>query len=223
MKRRNIALLALTLLNTSAGVALAEEPAARPAESATASSLKSLPAQEVQEVQQALRDRGQYKGAVDGIAGAGTIAALEAFQRDRGLPTIGLSKETRFELGMKQMSTTVAQRPVAGTQEAAPPAPAEPPTPAVANSAEMAKLDKAQIRELQQRLHKLGYYAGEGDGKFNAATRQALSRFYRDQAELAQNGRISLQGALALGLSPADVQAVSGSDQPQKEPATDQP
>lgn len=221
MKARNTAVLALMLLNTSAGVALAEEPAQKPPQQAQkegAQSIKNLPAQEIQEVQQALRDRGMYKGAVDGIAGAGTIAALEAFQKDHGLPTDGLNKETRFELGMKQQST-VAQRPAAGMAEPTPAASAETAAPTTASSAELAKLDSTQIRELQQRLQRLGYFAGTADGKFSTATRQALSRFYRDQAELAQRGRISVPGAMALGLNPADVQPVSGSDMPEREPA----
>lgn len=229
MKSRNSAVFALMLLNTSAGVALAEEPTQKPvpspsAQMQSAPKLKDLPAQEVQEVQQALRDRGMYKGAVDGIAGPGTMAALENFQKDHGLPTDGLNKETRFELGMKSVTQpTVAQRPAPGMAEPAPAASAEPAAPAAESSAELAKLDSAQIRELQQRLNRLGYYAAQADGKFNTATRQALSRFYRDQAELAQRGRISVPGAMALGLNPADVQPVSGSDVPQREPAPSAP
>ena len=37
------------------------------------------------EVQQALAQRGYYKGAIDGIVGPKTVAALEAFQLDAGL------------------------------------------------------------------------------------------------------------------------------------------
>lgn len=37
------------------------------------------------EVQQALAERGYYKGAIDGIVGPKTTAALEAFQLDAGL------------------------------------------------------------------------------------------------------------------------------------------
>jgi peptidoglycan hydrolase-like protein with peptidoglycan-binding domain len=211
MKSRNTAVLALMLLNASSGIALAE------------ADLKDLPAQEIQEVQQALRDGGQYKGAVDGIAGKSTEVALERFQRDHGLATEGLTKETRFELGLKpnpapRADATMHERPAAGTDSTRP-------APAATNDAEIAKLDADQIRELQQRLHKLGYYKGEADGKFGASTRQALSRFYREQAELAQRGLISPQGALALGLDTSDVQPVSGTDEkapePQREPARD--
>jgi peptidoglycan hydrolase-like protein with peptidoglycan-binding domain len=212
MRSRNTAVLALMLLNTSGGIALAESPAEAPSKTAAApatTALNDLSAQEIQEVQQALRDSGQYKGAVDGIAGKGTEVALERFQRDRGLATDGLTRETRFELGLKPVS---APRADVTTRS-------EP------NDTEIAKLDVDQIRELQQRLHKLGYYKGEADGKFSASTRQALSRFYREQAELAQRGRISPQGALALGVDTSDIQPVSGTDatppEPQREPVRD--
>jgi peptidoglycan hydrolase-like protein with peptidoglycan-binding domain len=222
MKPRNTAVLALMLLNTSGGIALAQTPAEAPPKTTAApatTDLKSLSAQEIQELQQALRDGGQYKGAVDGIAGKGTEVALERFQRDRGLATDGLTKETRFELGLKPVPTPRAEATM--HEQPAPDAA----TTAESRDAEIAKLDAGQIKELQQRLHKLGHYKGEVDGKFTASTRQALTRFYREQAELAQRGRISPQGALALGLDASDVQPVSGSDEkapePQREPARD--
>jgi peptidoglycan hydrolase-like protein with peptidoglycan-binding domain len=39
----------------------------------------------IQNVQLALRDQGYYPGAIDGLIGPQTRAALSAFQRDRGL------------------------------------------------------------------------------------------------------------------------------------------
>ncbi len=43
------------------------------------------PGQVIQNVQLALRDQGYYPGAIDGLIGPQTRAALSAFQRDRGL------------------------------------------------------------------------------------------------------------------------------------------
>ena len=43
------------------------------------------PGQVIQNVQLALRDQGYYPGAIDGLIGTQTRAALSAFQRDRGL------------------------------------------------------------------------------------------------------------------------------------------
>ena len=40
-------------------------------------------------VQDALAGAGYYHGAVDGIVGPGTIAAISAYQRDHGLPVTG--------------------------------------------------------------------------------------------------------------------------------------
>lgn len=44
----------------------------------------------MQRVQQALKDRGHYQGATDGLFGARTQTALEAFQRAEGLTVTGL-------------------------------------------------------------------------------------------------------------------------------------
>jgi hypothetical protein len=41
-------------------------------------------------IQQALKTRGHYKGAVDGVDGPGTRASLESFQRTEGLPVTRL-------------------------------------------------------------------------------------------------------------------------------------
>lgn len=41
-------------------------------------------------IQEALKSRGHYKGAVDGLAGPGTSAGIEAFQRAQGLPVTRL-------------------------------------------------------------------------------------------------------------------------------------
>jgi hypothetical protein len=41
------------------------------------------------DVQQALRSRGYYRGAIDGIIGPGSRAAIRAYQHDRGLAPTG--------------------------------------------------------------------------------------------------------------------------------------
>ena len=48
-------------------------------------------------LQQALTDRGYNPGPVDGIIGAGTRAALRAWQQDNGLPADGYASATVLE------------------------------------------------------------------------------------------------------------------------------
>jgi peptidoglycan hydrolase-like protein with peptidoglycan-binding domain len=185
------------MTSAAAGEVSAQEHAARPAAQPSAvQSLQGVSARDMEAMQQALRDSGHYRGPVDGIPGASTAAALEAFKRDRGVTEQGLGNKTRKELGLKPEDPKERAR-AAQLQS---------------GGADLARLDKDQIRELQRRLQKLGYYNGEVDGTFGETTKQSLSRFYRDQADLAQRGRISPQGASALGLDAAQVQRLSSAD-----------
>ena len=47
------------------------------------------PAADVQRAQRQLKERGYYSGAIDGVMGPATQAALRAYQRDRGLSVTG--------------------------------------------------------------------------------------------------------------------------------------
>ena len=59
------------------------------------------PSQVIQNVQLALRDQGYYPGAIDGLIGTQTRAALSAFQRDRGLViTSAVDEPTLVALGL---------------------------------------------------------------------------------------------------------------------------
>jgi hypothetical protein len=59
------------------------------------------PGQVIQNVQLALRDQGYYPGAIDGLIGPQTRAALSAFQRDRGLIiTYAVDEPTLVALGL---------------------------------------------------------------------------------------------------------------------------
>lgn len=76
------------------GVAPAELLAARPAQPpAAASSGVAMPEvvsqAAVRNVQQRLRSLGFYRGAIDGLWGPGTQAAIERFQQGRGLQSSG--------------------------------------------------------------------------------------------------------------------------------------
>ena len=56
---------------------------------------------EVKELQRRLKEWGYYNGAVDGIYGKGTVAAVKAFQKKNGLTADGIAGiETYKALGM---------------------------------------------------------------------------------------------------------------------------
>lgn len=57
---------------------------------------------EVKTLQQALRDRGHYRGPVDGVIGLRTRAGIRAFQNAESLPVTGhLDRQTAGKLGVK--------------------------------------------------------------------------------------------------------------------------
>jgi len=51
-------------------------------------------------IQQALKDAGVYNGPVDGSIGGGTLKAVEKYQREKGLPTGGLTIQVLEKLGI---------------------------------------------------------------------------------------------------------------------------
>ena len=59
------------------------------------------PGQVLENVQLALRDQGYYRGAIDGLVGPQTRAALAAYQRDHGLIiTAAVDEPTLVTLGL---------------------------------------------------------------------------------------------------------------------------
>jgi hypothetical protein len=64
---------------------------------------------QIQQVQRELQSRGLYSGAIDGMAGPQTMAAVEQFQAQQGLPASGsLDEATRRALGVQLDKQTVA-------------------------------------------------------------------------------------------------------------------
>jgi len=54
----------------------------------------------MRKVQQALVDAGFKPGAVDGVSGAKTVAAIESFQKQNNIPTGKVTKRTLRALGV---------------------------------------------------------------------------------------------------------------------------
>ncbi|MBQ3077341.1 MAG: spore cortex-lytic enzyme [Clostridia bacterium] len=98
--------LVLGVLLTAVGVRLGGAETALPAALQQGAS-----GEQVRQVQQALRDLGYEVGAVDGVYGSRTRAAVLAFQRDRGLTQDGVAgRETLAALGIQSSAggTTAA-------------------------------------------------------------------------------------------------------------------
>lgn len=78
---------------------------------------------EVKKLQQALRDRGHYRGPVDGAIGLRTRASIRAFQSAENLPVTGqLDRQTAGKLGVKPEiagSNDDAKQSIAGEQDQA--------------------------------------------------------------------------------------------------------
>lgn len=62
------------------------------------------------------------------------------------------------------------------------------------------------VREVQQRLHRLGYYGGPADGIWGARSRTALERF-QGKNKLQVTGELNSATVMAMGLNPNDLVA----------------
>lgn len=148
--------------NISSMLLVTPEPGSTPAP--TAYLLKTgVKGDEVQRVQQRLKDLGYYDGQVDGQYGAGTAEAVRLFQEQHGLTGDGIVGEgTRAVLFAATAQTYI---PV----DTATPAP------------DLLKRGSSgdDVIELQQRLKDLGFYSGSVDGSFGAGTEEALRLFQR--------------------------------------------
>src|SRR5829696_1906221 len=120
---------------------------------AAPASASAASAADVAALQVALRARGFYGGAVDGVAGPATVAAVQRLQRRRGLPADGVAgPRTRRALGRRG-------RPRLGSRP-------------------LTLRDRGwDVAGLQFLLATHGFPPGTFDGGFGAHTDAALRRF----------------------------------------------
>ena len=146
--------------------------------------VQPLPPQSVQMVQDRLRQAGAYPGAVDGVWGPDSEAALQRFQQTHQLQVTGqMNEATAATLGIDPGSLLAMAQP-----------PAPPP-----RGGDM--LRDASVRAIQSRLRALGFYGGAEDGVWGPSTQVAIERFQQGRG-LQPNGQLDPATIAALGLAP---------------------
>lgn len=109
----------------------------------------------VQTVQQTLQGLGLYRGALDGIYGPQTLAAVSAFQREHGLTASGrIGPHTALWLSLYEQPQPVLSEGSSGSS----------------------------VIELQGLLQLLGEYSGALDGIYGPETAQAVASLQRQYA-----------------------------------------
>jgi len=147
----------------------------------------------VRTLQARLNTLGFNVGAVDGIFGAKTDAAVRAFQRSRGLVADGIvGPKTWAALGASGAA------PAARTAPAAAPRPGARTAPA-ASSAIVRKGSRGpNVQTLQTLLNAKGFPVGKVDGVFGAKTDVAVRNFQKSKG-LTADGVVGSKTWAALG------------------------
>jgi peptidoglycan hydrolase-like protein with peptidoglycan-binding domain len=147
--------------------------------------VQPVPPAAIQAVQDHLRSAGAYGGAVDGVWGPDSAAALQRFQANHQLQATGqLNEATAAALGLDPAA-------LLGMQQAAAPPPVPPADTLRASS----------IRAIQERLRGLGFYTGNVDGVWGQSTQSAIQQFQQNRG-LQPNGQLNPATITAMGLSP---------------------
>ena len=247
MHRSNKRLIIATTLGsavTLSGLALAEgsakSDAANQQNGTNTAAMRAEPtevaiqasADQVKELQRQLASRGFYQGAIDGVAGAKTRAALRNFQVQQGIATEGgLNAQTRDSLGLDwdrqpvkgseeperavtRGNTDTTMRGQANGRGTAPQDGAQPGQPRSGSDArhvQLSTLTSDQTKEVQERLQELGYYQGSIDGVMGAGTRAAMTRYFQRQAQLASQGMVDGSAIDLFGVEASDVKPENAS------------
>lgn len=128
----------------------------------------------VRAVQSALRDAGYYEGPLDGLPGARTSAAIEAFEQATGRPRSGRASAEIFAAiraaapaAEARAAASAADAPATGTISADP-----------------------RVFEVQSALARAAYGPLHPDGMLGPQTRDAIIAFQKDH-DLPVTGEIS--------------------------------
>jgi peptidoglycan hydrolase-like protein with peptidoglycan-binding domain len=137
----------------------------------------------VAQIQHVLRERGFYKGDVDGVWGEGTAAAANRYrtamglEADNGIDVALLHTLNHQRVEVPKLSTQITSRTSGVPLYAGP----------------------ATLKAMQRALSANGHDAGAVDGKWGENTRDALRSFQREH-ELESTGTLTLPTLAALGI-----------------------
>jgi peptidoglycan hydrolase-like protein with peptidoglycan-binding domain len=140
---------------------------------------------EVANLQNLLRDRGFYVGAIDGIFGTSTSQAIASAQRYYGLPVTGTTNPAI----VAALEGSTINRPISynGSYNGSPNYNNSPVVISTGNSVTSPVIATGNIADLQKLLSQRGFYTGTINGSLGQETKNAIIR--------AQN---------FYGLTPAD-------------------
>jgi peptidoglycan hydrolase-like protein with peptidoglycan-binding domain len=149
---------------------------------------------------------------VSGLALAEGTGADKPTEPHQDTPQQGAQQQPQEEQGAQTASQQEPQR--TGVQRL--------------DSVKLSVVDEESATTLQQKLADLGYYKAEVDGKIGPKTRGALTQYFRDQAQLVAQGRLSEVGMMSLGFDDAAIERVrgmeeQGDEEPTRMQGTDEP
>lgn len=126
---------------------------------------------DVKSVQSRLDKFGYYSGALDGIYGAATVAAVQAFQARNGLTADG-------KVGANTVKILYSNNAVAADPSAATPTPTPTQSFGIVPTRTLREGSSGDdVKSVQSRLKALGYYTGTVDGNYGTGTMAAVASF----------------------------------------------
>jgi len=152
----------------------------------------------VTEMQKALLSLGFDPKGTDGKFGSGTLAAVKAYQKSRGLKVDGKAGNLTLSLLYSELDNASGSAGSSGG------------TASTDTSTLKYGASGSRVTELQLNLKKLGYYTGTVDGKFGAGTQRAVVAF-QSANKLTPDGLAGSQTLTLLNLLAANGDSSSGS------------
>jgi peptidoglycan hydrolase-like protein with peptidoglycan-binding domain len=157
---------------------------------------------DVTRLQDLLRNAGYFPIASTGYYGDVTEAAVEAFQRAKGLQVDGIAGDLTFKALQPAVSTT-PNIPVTSVTSVAPVTPATPAVNTGFLSSDLGFGDSGtNVTRLQDLLRRAGYFSSPSTGFYGAATRDAVLRFQRAN-QISADGFAGRSTLVALESAPA--------------------
>ncbi|MBE5783540.1 MAG: hypothetical protein E7329_09545 [Clostridiales bacterium] len=164
-------------INTGSSTVVTPPPTATPSPTPFTSLKLGSTGDDVRSLQRKLRELGFYKGSIDGDFGAGTETAVKAFQKQYGLTVDGKAGSNTLA---KLASANATAKPTASPTPRKTATPRPTATPAFSQNTYLRKGNSGyNVRQMQERLIKLGYLSGTADGSFDVSTEAAVIAFQK--------------------------------------------